>query len=47
MGYGCGVKGVVFTGEQVAYCVGDSSQAQNDNEGISECDNDGIMECHN
>lgn len=29
-----GVKGFVFTGEQVAYCVGDSSQAQNDNGGM-------------
>jgi hypothetical protein len=36
-GFGCEVlgvrfwvKGVVFTGEQVAYFVGDSSQAQND-----------------
>jgi hypothetical protein len=31
---GFGVKGFVFTGEQVAYCVGDSSQAQNDNGGM-------------
>ena len=30
-GQGFGVKGFVFTGEQVTYCVGDSSQAQNDN----------------
>ena len=30
-GQGFGVKGFVFTGEQVAYCVGDSSLAQNDN----------------
>jgi hypothetical protein len=35
-GQGFGVKGFVFTGEQVAYCVGDASQAQNDNGEIRE-----------
>jgi len=38
-GQGFGVKGFVFTGEQIAYCVGDASQAQHDNGEISELAN--------